>query len=68
MVLVLSSGLKVGGKIGTILGAGVGGMDAKRVEGAARMLPDATPLIPVKAQSPNRDSDEGAKGRRWRDF
>jgi hypothetical protein len=27
-------------------------MDAERVETAARMLPDATPLIPVEAQSP----------------
>jgi len=47
-----SGGLKVGGEIGAILGARVGGMDAERVELAARMLPDTAPLIPVEAQSP----------------
>ena len=54
MVLVLSSGENVSGKIGAILGARVGGMDAEWVERAARMLPDAAPLIPVKAQSPKQ--------------
>jgi hypothetical protein len=54
MVLVLSSGLNIGGKIGAILGARVGGMDAERVELAARMLPDTAPLIPVETQSPKQ--------------
>ena len=35
-----------------ILGARVGRMSAERVKLAARMLPDAAPLIPVKAQRP----------------
>ena len=39
----LSRGQQVGGKIAAILGA--------RVKLAAGVLPDATPLIPVKAQS-----------------
>ena len=47
-----SSGQNIGGKIGAILGARVGGMTAERVKAAARVLPDAAPLIPVKAQSP----------------
>jgi len=50
----ISSGQNIGGKIGAILGARVGGMDAEWVERAARMLPDAAPLIPVKAQSPKQ--------------
>jgi hypothetical protein len=49
-----SSGQHVGGEIGAILGAGVGGMDAEGVETAARVLPDAAPLIPVEAQSPKQ--------------
>jgi len=51
-MIAASSGLKVGGKIRAILGARVGGMDAERVERAARMLPDAAPLIPMETQSP----------------
>ena len=51
-----SGGLQVGGKIGAILGARVGGMDAERVETAARVLPDAAPLIPVEAQCPKHAS------------
>ena len=54
-----SSGLKVGGKIGAILGARVGGMTAERVKAAARMLPDATPLIPMKPQSPKHTCQTG---------
>ena len=34
-------------------------MDAERVETAARMLPDAAPLIPVKAQSPKQTGQTG---------
>ena len=64
MVLVLSSGENVSGKIGAILGARVGGMDAKRVETAAWMLPDAAPLIPMEAQSPKQTGQTGpASGR-----
>ena len=47
-----SSGLHVCWKIGTIVDARVGGMAAERVKTAARMLPDAMPLIPMEAQSP----------------
>ena len=64
MVLVLSRGLNIGGKIGAILGARVGGMDAERIETAARMLPDAAPVIPVEAQSPKQTGQTGlASGR-----
>ena len=59
MVFVLSSGQNVGGKVRAILGARVGGMDAERVESAARMLPDAAPLIPVEAQSPKHTGQTG---------
>ena len=50
----LSRGLEVGGKIGAIPDARVGGVSAERVEPAARMLPDTVPLIPVEAQSPKQ--------------
>jgi len=64
MMCLGSSGQHVGGEIGAILGAWVGGMDAERVERAARMLPDAAPLIPVKAQSPKQTGQTGfASGR-----
>jgi hypothetical protein len=46
------SGQHVGWEIAAILGARVGRMTAERVKLAARMLPDSTPLIPVKAQRP----------------
>ena len=59
MVLALSRGLHISGKIGAILGARVGGMDAERVERAARMLPDTAPLIPVEAQSPKQTGQTG---------
>ena len=58
----LSSGLNIGGKIGAILCARVGGMDAERVERAARMLPDTAPLIPVEAQSPKQTGQTGFSG------
>lgn len=64
MVLVLSSGLNIGGKIGAIFGAGVGWMDAERVERAAGMLPDAAPLIPMEAQSPKQTGEIGFSGGR----
>ena len=66
MLIVLSSGLQVGGKIGAILVARVGGMDAERVELAARMLPDTAPLIPVEAQSPKQTGQ--IRLPRWRDI
>ena len=59
MKFIVSSGLNVGGKVRAILGARVGGMDAERVERAARMLPDAAPLIPVEAQSPKQTGQTG---------
>ena len=59
MVLALSGGLNIGGEIRTILGAWVGGMDAEWVETAARMLPDAAPLIPMEAQSPKPTGQTG---------
>ena len=44
---------------------GSAGMDAERVERAAGMLPDAAPLIPVKAQSPKQTGQTGlASGRK----
>ena len=59
MVHAFSSGLNVGRKIRAILGARVGGMDAERVERAARMLPDTAALIPVEAQSPKQTCQTG---------
>ena len=47
-----SSWGNVSGKIRVILGARVSGMRAKRVKPAARMLPDATALVPMETQSP----------------
>jgi len=52
MLLALSGGQNISGKVRAILAAGVGGMTAERVKPAARMLPDAAPLIPMKAQRP----------------
>ena len=63
-MIAASSGENVCGKIGAILGARVGRMDAERVESAARMLPDAAPLIPVKAQSPKQAGQTGLAGGR----
>ena len=59
MVLALSRELHISGKIGAILGARVGGMDAELIKTAARMLPDAAPLIPVKTQSPKQTGQTG---------
>ena len=57
-------GQNIGGKIGAILGAGVGGMSAERVEAAARMLPDTTPFVPMEAQRPKqRGQIRFARGR-----
>jgi len=63
MVLGLSSWLNISGKIGAIFGARVGGMDAERVERAARMLPDAAPLIPMETQSPKQTGQTGFASR-----
>jgi len=63
-VFIDSGGQNIGGEIAAILGAGVGGMTAKRVKPAARMLPDATPLIPMEAQSPKHTCQTGLA--RWR--
>ena len=56
---VISSGQNVCGKVGAILGAWVGGMDAERIEGAAGMLPDVAPLIPMETQSPKQTDQTG---------
>ena len=63
MVLVLSSGDNISRKIGAILCARVGGMDAERVERAARMLPDTAPLIPMETQSPKQTGQTGLASR-----
>ena len=39
-------------------------MCAERVEAVARMLPDATPLIPVEAQRPKQTGEIGFSARR----
>jgi hypothetical protein len=44
-----SGGQNIRRKVATILGARVGGMRAERVKRATRMLPDISPMIPVKA-------------------
>jgi hypothetical protein len=49
----------ISGETATILGARVGGMTAKRVKLAARVLPDTTPLVPMKAQSPKQIRQTG---------
>ena len=59
-----SSGQDIGGKIGAILGARVAGMRGERIEPAARMLPDAAPLVPMETQSPKHGGQTGlASGR-----
>jgi len=47
-----SSGHNIGGKIGAILGARVCGMTSGRIKLAAWMLPNAAPLVPMKAKHP----------------
>src|ERR1039457_8392 len=48
----LSSGFHVGGKITAVFGARVVGVRGVRRTRSARVLPDATALIPMKAQTP----------------
>src|ERR1039458_7083689 len=50
----LSSGLHVGGKITAVFGARVVGVRGIRRTCPARMLPDATALIPMETQTPER--------------
>ena len=64
LLAIASSGHDIGGEIGAIFGARVGGMTAKRVEAAARMLPDSAPLIPMETQSPKNTGQTGLAGRR----
>jgi len=52
----LSCGQNISREIAAILGAGVGGVRAQRVKLSARMLPDSAPVIPMKAQTPERGS------------
>ena len=47
-----SGGQNIGGEIGAILGARVGGMSAERVEAAAGMLPNTAPPIPMETKTP----------------
>jgi len=50
----LSNRFDVSGKIAAVFPARVGGMRSIRCKCAARVLPDTTPLIPMKAQTPER--------------
>ena len=59
----LSCGYNVSGEIAAILGARVGGMRAKRVKPAARMLPDTAPGIPMEAKQPKTARQPLAFGR-----
>ena len=59
LLAIGSSGQNIGGEIAAIFGARVGGMTAKRVKAAARMLPDAPPLIPMETQNPKDTSQTG---------
>src|ERR1019366_2738701 len=47
----LSSGFHVGGKLAAVFGAGFAGVRRVRRKCATRVLPDATALIPMKAQT-----------------
>src|SRR5450631_2413180 len=49
---VFSNGLKVGDEIAAVFGARVAGMGGKGRTRTARMLPDATALIPMETQTP----------------
>lgn len=51
MAISLSSGLNIGGKLAAIFGAGFAGMRRVSRKCAARVLPDATALIPMEAQT-----------------
>ena len=51
MTIFLSSGLNIGGKLAAVFGAGFAGMRCVRHKCAARVLPDATALIPMEAQT-----------------
>jgi len=55
------SGVGIGGGTRTIFAARVAGMDKVRSASTARVLPKATTLIPVKAQTP-KDIGGGAVG------
>ena len=46
------SGVEVGGRTRTVFAARVAGMDVIRSARPARVLPETTALIPVKAQTP----------------
>src|ERR1035441_5944916 len=50
----LSSGFHVGGKIAAVFGARVVGMRGIRRTCPARVLPDASALIPMETQTPER--------------
>ena len=49
---MVGSGIKAGGRTRAILAARVAGMDVVRSASPARVLPEATALIPVKAKAP----------------
>ena len=51
-VFMVVSGVGIGGGTRTIFAARVAGMDKVRSASTARVLPKATTLIPVKAQTP----------------
>jgi len=50
MRVLCSNGLHVGDKVAAVFGARVGGVRGVRRTRSARMLPDATALIPMEAQ------------------
>jgi hypothetical protein len=54
MAQFLSSGFHVGGEITAVFGARVFRMRSKRGARAARVLPEASALIPMKAQTRKR--------------
>jgi len=55
------SGVKGQGRTGAVFAARVAGMDVVRSARPARVLPDATALIPMKAKTP-KDIGGGAVG------
>lgn len=57
VVFMVGSGVEVGGKARTVFAARVAGVDGVRRARAARVLPEATALIPVKAQTPEGFGD-----------
>ncbi len=64
MAISLSSGLNLGGKLAAIFGAGFAGVRRVGRKCAARVLPNATALIPVEAQTVKRVCGGAVRGLR----